>query len=178
MYPYFRLMRMRLRHAFRSSRHLNITDEFLWSFRPMLGDLDVYPEMNNGRHFVMFDLARYNLAFSMGLFSYVRKHRLAFVVGGSSVRYRKRVRPFRKATVRSRLVGVDAKFFYFQQTIEQGGITCSSALIRAALRKKSGTATPVDVMSGLGYEMDLFMEPWAEKWASWDDERPWPEPLI
>ena len=175
MYPYFRLLRMVLRHAFRSARRLDLDEEFQWSFRPLVGDLDLYPEMNNGRHFVMFDLARYDLAFSMGLFKYVRKNRLAFVVGGSSVRYRKRVRPFVKANVRTRLVGLDGKFFYFQQSIEQKNSVCSSALIRAALRKKGGTATPVEVMEAMGYDLDVFMQPWVADWASWDDERPWPE---
>ena len=177
MYPYVRLLRMWSRYLFRSRRRLDFEQEFCWSFRPLLGDLDVYPEMNNGRHFVMFDLARYDLAFSMGLFTYVRKNKLAFVVGGSTVRYRKRVRPFRKATVRTRFVGMDAKFFYFQQSVEQNSTVCSSALIRAALRNKGGTATPVEVLENLDYKVDMFMEPWVAEWASWDDERPWPTPM-
>ena len=41
-------------------------------FRPsFLGDIDVYPEVNNGRHLVFCDLARYDIAFRIGLFRYV-----------------------------------------------------------------------------------------------------------
>lgn len=162
---------------FRKKEKLDLRAEFQMTYRPLIGDLDVYPEVNNGRHFVLFDLARYHLAFRIGLFSYVRKHRLAFVVGGSSIRYRKRLAPFRKALVRTKLVGLDDKFFYFQQTTQQSGRVCSSALIRAGLRKKGGTAVPIEVMTALGFEAETYIEPWVEEWASWDDQRPWPEPL-
>ncbi len=174
MYPYLRVARLLLKHAFRRPKHVDLASEFTMTYRPMLGDLDVYPEVNNGRHFVMFDLARYGVAFPMGLVRYVRRNKLAFVVGGSSIRYRKRVRPFRKAVIRTRLVGMDGKFFYFQHTVQQGDAVCSSALVRAGLRRKGGTAVPAEVMTDLGYALEPFMEPWVEAWASWDDERPWP----
>lgn len=122
MYPYFRLIRMLLHHAWRRKRTVDWKAEFCYHYRPLVGDLDVYPEVNNGRHFVMFDMARYDLAFTVGLVQYVRKNKLAFVVGGSSIRYRRRVRPFRKAIIRTKMVGLDEKFFYFQQIVEQGGL--------------------------------------------------------
>ena len=175
MYPYLRVFRMALSHAFRRKTEVDWRSEFHTTYRPMIGDLDVYPEVNNGRHFVMFDMARYDLAFTIGLVRYTRKNKLAFVVGGSSIRYRKRVRPFRKALVRTQLVGLDEKFFYFQHTIEQGGVVCSSALVRAGLRRKGGTALPVQVMSDLGFDALPFMETWVKEWAEWDDNRPWPE---
>jgi len=177
VYPYFRVLRMGISNLFRTNKALDWREELHTTYRPLLGDLDVYPEVNNGRHFVLFDIARYELAFSIGLVRYVRKHKLAFVVGGSSIRYRKRVRPFRKAIIRTQLVGLDEKFFYFQQSIEQGGSVCSSALMRVGLRRKGGTAEPSEVMSDLGYDIEAFMESWVQEWADWDDQRPWPEPM-
>ena len=106
------------------------------------------------------------------------KNKYAFVIGGSTMRYRKRLAPFRKATVRSKIVGFDEKFYYFQQTIEQKGEVKSSALIRAGIRFKGGSAPPREIMSDLGYELEPFMEPWVVEWAEWDNEtRPWPEPM-
>ena len=168
---------MAIGHVFRRNHEVDWRSEFLTVYRPMIGDLDVYPEVNNGRHFVMFDMARYQLAFAIGLVRYTRKHKLAFVVGGSTIRYRKRVRPFRKTLIRTQLVGMDEKFFYFQHTIEQGNVVCSSALVRAGLRSNSGTALPAQVMNDLGFDAQPFMETWVEQWADWDDQRPWPEAL-
>ncbi|MDA8594523.1 thioesterase family protein [Candidatus Poseidoniaceae archaeon] len=175
MYPYFRLFRMAVGSAFRKRKTVDWRGDFYTTYRPLIGDLDVYPEVNNGRHFVLFDLARYDLAFTIGLVKYVRKNRLAFVVGGSSIRYRKRLAPFRKVRIRTQLVGMDDKFFYFQHTTEQAGAVCSSALVRTALRMKGGTALPMEVMTALGFEANTFMEPWVQEWATWDDQRPWPE---
>ena len=168
---------MAIWQAFGKKTDVDWRAEFHTSYRPMIGDLDVYPEVNNGRHFVMFDMARYQLAFTIGLVRYTRKHNLAFVVGGSTIRYRKRVRPFRKALIRTQLVGMDEKFFYFQHTVEQGGAVCSSALVRAGLRRKGGTALPAEVMADLGFDAKPFMETWVGHWADWDDQRPWPKAL-
>ena len=177
MYPYHRLVKMFIVNAFKKKKDENIEDEFIWKFRPGLGDIDLYPEVNNGRHFVLFDLARYDLAFRIRLVKYVMKNKYAFVIGGSTIRYRRRLAPFRRAFVRTKLVGADEKFFYFQQTTEQKGQVKSSALIRAGIRKKGGTVEPQKLMSDLGYEMEPFMEDWVSEWANWDDNaRPWPEP--
>ena len=123
MYPYHRLLKMVLGNLFRKQEVFNIDKEYHFQFRPGFGDIDVYPEVNNGRHLVFCDLARYDIAFRIGLFRYVRKNKYAFVIGGSTMRYRKRLAPFRKATVRSKIVGFDEKFYYFQQTIEQKGVS-------------------------------------------------------
>jgi acyl-CoA thioesterase FadM len=175
VYPYLRVFRLAIKSLFQKKKHIDWRAEFHTSYRPFIGDLDVYPEVNNGRHFVLFDMARYDLAFAIGLVKYVRKNRLAFVVGGSSIRYRKRLAPFRKIRIRTQLVGLDEKFFYFQHTTEQSGAVCSSALVRTALRKKGGTALPIEVMTALGFEANTFMQPWVQDWADWDDQRPWPE---
>ena len=58
-------------NLFRKKQSFDINREYHWSFRPGLGDIDVYPEVNNGRHLVFCDLARYDIALWIGLFSYV-----------------------------------------------------------------------------------------------------------
>ncbi len=178
MYPYHRLVKMVFSNILRKQEVFDIEKEYLFHFRPGIGDIDLYPEVNNGRHFVFCDLARYDIALRIGLFKYVRKKKYAFVIGGSTIRYRKRLAPFRKATIRSKIVGIDEKFYYFQQTIEQRGEVKSSALIRAGIRFKGGAAPPKETLRELGYKLEPFMEPWVIQWAEWDNEtRPWPEPM-
>ena len=93
MYPYHRIAGLFLRHAFRRQSPIDPLAEHTFTLRPGLGDVDLYPEVNNGRHFVLFDMARYNLAMQIGLYTYVRRTKSAFVVGGSTIRYRHRLRP-------------------------------------------------------------------------------------
>ena len=110
---------MILGNLFRKQEVFNIDKEYHFQFRPGFGDIDVYPEVNNGRHFVFCDLARYDIAFRIGLFRYVRKNKYAFVIGGSTMRYRKRLAPFRKS------LDYDEKFkeqvrHYYQQFHAKG----------------------------------------------------------
>ena len=174
MYPYHRLFRLVVRHVLRRSEPIEPLAEHAWKVRPGLGDVDMYPEVNNGRHFVLFDLARYELAMRIGLFRWVRRTKSAFVVGGSTIRYRHRLRPWRRTEVKTQLVGMDERFFYFQQRTVQRGRTCSMALVRTGVRK-NGVVPPSDVMAEIGLDVDPFMEPWVVDWNAWDDARPWPE---
>ena len=41
---------------FQEEKEEKIDDEFIWKFRPGFGDIDLYPEVNNGRHFVLLTL--------------------------------------------------------------------------------------------------------------------------
>ena len=173
MYAYLRLALMAVKNAIRKGEVFDPTTSYVWTFRPGLADLDVYPEVNNGRHFVLFDLARYDLAMKTGLFRWVRKTRSAFVVAGSTIRYRHRLRPWRRAQVITDLVGMDDRFFYFQQRTVQSGKTCSVALLRTGVRRK-GAIHPREVMEGMGLNIEPFMEPWVADWNAWDDQRPWP----
>jgi acyl-CoA thioesterase FadM len=170
VYPYHRVLWLLIRGLVRRREQLDPLKEFEWRIRPGFGDIDLYPEVNNGRHFVLFDLARYDLAVRLGLFRWVRRTKAAFVVGGSSIRYRHRLRPWRKVTVRTRLVGIDDRFFYFEQCCIQHGRTCSHALVRTGVRRR-GAIPPRDVMTAIGMEVDPFMEPWVEAWNDWDNER-------
>ena len=174
MYAYLRLAVLFLKNAVRKREVFDPSTSYIWTFRPGLADLDVYPEVNNGRHFVLFDLARYDVALRTGLFRWVRKTRSAFVVAGSTIRYRHRLRPWRRTQIVTDVVGRDDRIFYFQQRTVQSGRTCSVALIRAGIRKK-GVVHPKDVLEGMGLAIEPFMQPWVAAWNTWDDERPWPE---
>ena len=135
MYAYLRLAMMVLKNTLRKREVFDPKKTYVWSFRPGIADLDVYPEVNNGRHFVLFDLARYDIAMRTGLFRWVRKTRSAFVVAGSSIRYRHRLRPWRRTQVLSELVGIDDRFFYFQQRTVQSGKTLSLIHISEPTRR-------------------------------------------
>ena len=170
MYAYLRLLWMRGKHLFAKPKQLDPRQEHVWLMRPGLTDIDVYPEVNNGRHFVLFDLARYRLAMKIGLFRWVRTTRSAFVVAGSTIRYRHRLLPWRRTEIHTQMVGMDDRFFYFQHKTVQRDKTCSVALVRTGVRRK-GVIPPTEVMEGIGMPLLPFMEPWVEEWNAWDDRQ-------
>jgi acyl-CoA thioesterase FadM len=178
MYPFHRLVMIAGKHILsRRKKVEDVTQKYTFHFRPGLGDIDLYPEVNNGRHFVFCDLARYDFALKIGLVKYIKKEKYLFVVGGSTIRYRKRLRPFRKSKIDTKFVGFNEKFFYFHHAIQQNGAVSSSAIVRTGIRDKNGTINPEVVMKGLGFDVKPFMEPWVAEWINWDDEtHQWPNP--
>ena len=83
MYPFHRLVLIAGKHILsRRKKVEDVTQKYIFNFRPGLGDIDLYPEVNNGRHFVFCDLARYDIALQIGLVKYIKKEKFLFVVGG------------------------------------------------------------------------------------------------
>ena len=120
---------------------------------------------------MLFDLARYNLAMQIGLFRYVRRTKSAFVVGGSTIRYRHRLRPWRRTEIRTRLVGMDERFFYSNNgRCSMAGRARWPSFERVCARRAWSPA----VMTGIGLRIEPFTEPWVDEWNAWDDARSCP----
>ncbi|MCH2101746.1 MAG: thioesterase family protein [Planctomycetes bacterium] len=179
MYPYLRLAKLLLVARFRS--RLRLADRSDLSMRVWPGDLDAYPEQNNGRHLTLMDLGRYDFAVRCGLYQVARERRWAFVVAGASARFRHRLRPFQRYILSSKMLGHDGRFFYFHQFTVSGGVggkprlTHSSALVRGALARPDGLVPIAEIAEALGAEgWDLPLPEWAQAWASVENLRPWP----
>lgn len=173
MYPFARLVWFYLRSRRRPRMALDETSEFPTWTRPW--DCDMFGEMNNGRHLTMLDFGRFDYAVRVGLIETLRREKWGLVVGGASVRYRKRLRPFDKFSIRTRLVGADGKWFYFQQSLIRNGEACSSALVRTAVTRGSGTVPNAEVPAAMGDPAFLLPpEPWVQAWIDADAQRPWP----
>lgn len=171
MYPYLRLVRSHL--AARFGRRLALGDDSLLRMIVWPGDLDFYPEMNNGRHLTLMDLGRMDFAQRAGLVGLARRRGWMFVVGGASVRYRRRLPPWRRYVLRTRVLGHDERWFYFHQTTERGGEVCSGALVRAGLRTARGLVPAMEVLEGMGHpDWNPPLPDWARDWAAADDLRP------
>ena len=101
-------------------------------------DIDNYLEMNNGRILTILDIGRGGLAQRTGLLDALRANRWGLTIAGSSVRYRKRIRPFAKFRTVSRSVGWGRRFFYLEQTIWLGDDCAVQGLFRAAVTDRNG----------------------------------------
>ena len=173
MYPYFRTVRVLVGSRF--GPRLGIADEGCLTLRAWPGDLDFYPEVNNGRQLTLMDLGRLDFAARTGLLELVHRKKWGLVVGGASVRFRRRLPPFRKFLLKTRLTGHDERWFYFHQRTERDGAICSAALLRAGIRRAGGLVPAVEVLREIGEaEWDPDLPGWVEAWIEAEGRRPWP----
>lgn len=143
-------------------------------------DVDIFGEMNNGRHLTLFDLGRLHHAKKVGFLRILPRKKWGLVVGGSSVQYRRRIYPFQRFTLHTRLVGFDDKWIYFQQSTLIGETVCSSAVVRTAVvAGPRGTVPTADVVEAVGglRGLDGATPDWVRAWAEADRMRPWPPAL-
>ena len=174
MFPFLRLS-LAIQKAKRAPT-LKINETCIVPMRVGLTDCDMFLEMNNGRHLTLFDIGRFVFAVRTGLWAEVKRNGWGFVVAGSSVRYRKRLKPFQRYEQHTRVLGHDEKWFYFEQTHQIGEVWYSSALIRAAVVAKGKiipTQTILNQMNQADWQPAL--PEWVTAWVAADALRPWPE---
>ena len=141
-------------------------------------DIDIFLEMNNGRILTILDLGRTVLARRVGLIRALRANGWGMTIAGSSVRYRRRIRPFERFRVVSRAVGWEDRFFYLDQSIWVDGTCAAQALLRSAVTGPNGIVPPGEVFRAAGFDGDRPDLPgWVQGWIAAEAERPWPPHL-
>ncbi len=115
MYPYLRLLKVLLASRFGERLRMDSVTELKMRVWP--SDIDIYPEMNNGRHLTLMDLGRIDLAGRTGLMRIAHR--------------------------------------------KQNRKTCSSALIRAGLKKTDGLVPVKDVLEAMNEKT------WIPKLPDW-----------
>lgn len=180
MYPFLRLGTLAIKSTIKKQKgeSLELTDTSEITLTANINDIDNFFEMNNGRIFTLFDLGRNDFAIRSGLAKKLFKHRWGLVVAGSTIQYRKRVRLFDKVTIKTRLVAVDERWFYIDQSMwVKGQPTCSALLRTGVTNIMTGKVLPTaKVLQALGYQ-DIQIQPndWVKAWADADKIRPFPK---
>lgn len=172
MYPYLRLFKILAQAKFGSS--LNIDEESVLKMRVFQGDIDIYPELNNGRHLTLMDIGRLDLAQRTGLLRTVHEQKWGFAVAGASVRYRYRLRAFKRFRLHTQIIAADDRWFYFHQSTIRKGNIHSSALVRAGITNRQGLVPVTKVLEAWGYpDWDPRMPDWVKAWSEAEELRPW-----
>lgn len=145
------------------------------TFRCRLSDIDNFLEMNNGRVFTLYDLGRMDFAVRTGLGKQLLKQRWGLVIAGSTIQYRKRIRAFDKVTLKTKIVAIDERWMYIEQSMWVKGKPCSSAILRSGVTKGGRVIEISKVLAALG-QSDWELPPtgFVAKWIESDAERPWP----
>ncbi len=68
------------------------------------------------------------------------------LAGSAMLRFRRSLGPFHRYELRSRILGWDDKWFYFDQRCVRDGELMAHALVKTLLRAPSGNVPPSDVL--------------------------------
>ena len=176
MYPFIRFakeMAINARKPRLAFGATHVSHHICWPW-----DLDAWMELNNGLTLTLFDLGRIPMVYRMGLIPLMRKNGWGMAVAGASIRYRRRVRMFHRITMKSAVLGWDARFLYLQQSMWRKGEATSSILVRIAITGAEGIVPPAKAATILGWgDSPPPLPAYVEEWITAEAARPWPPHL-
>lgn len=183
MYPFLRLAKniakssYRYRQSQKDGISVGLTDTTDYHFTASINDIDNFLEMNNGRILTLFDLGRNDFAIRTGLGKKLIQKRWGLVVAGSTIQYRKRIRLFDKVIMKTRICGIDERWFYMEQTMwVKGKCTCHALLRTGVTNLSTGkTLDTQTVLDTLGHaNVNFPPDEWVQAWIVADKLRPFP----
>ena len=178
MYPYIRTAKSFLFDSLRPK--ISLTDTHTSYLVCWPWDIDMWGELNNGRALSLFDFGRFGLSLRAGLFSGYFKHKIHMTVAGVSIRYRYRIKTFRRLEMRTRIIFHDKRFLYFEQVLLLKDGRCAvHGLMRIAVVENRKLVCPAYAAKKV---LNIKLEPmicpdWVKKWIQAEEQRPWPPEL-
>jgi len=103
------------------SRRRGLLEPSVISLRVWPNDLDLNLHMNNGRYLSLMDLGRVDVMFHSGAFALWFKRGWQPLVAASTVRHFKSLALFQGFEIRTRILGWDEKWVYFEQRFTRRG---------------------------------------------------------
>jgi acyl-CoA thioesterase FadM len=173
MYPFVRLAKEIVLNRRRGPLALgeaHVTQLRAWPF-----DIDPFLDLNNGRILTLMDLGRMGYFVRMGVPRTLKKRGWYGTVAGSAVRYRRRITSMQKLELRTKLIGWDDRFIYFDQAFWRAGECCAHAVIRTAITTGRGFVPTAEVAAAMGFaEESPPLPAWVAAWDAAESDRPWP----
>jgi len=121
-------------------------------FRVWPTDLDINLHMTNSRYLALMDLGRTNLLLQSGLWKFIRQEKLAPVIAGSLVRFRRPINLFDRITLTTQVIGWDAKWMFIEHRLERRGELACQAIVKGVFVGKAGSVAPSVIAKGLGQD--------------------------
>lgn len=115
--------------------------------RVRLRDCDVLMHVNNGRYLSLMDIGRIDHSGRSGMIREFRRRGWGAVAGGATIRFRRELRWRTRYTLRTRIVGWDDRWFYWEQLFERAdGQLAARAYAKVALLDQHGTRMDAPVV--------------------------------
>jgi acyl-CoA thioesterase FadM len=139
--------------AMRGSR-IGLLDEGVVRLRVRLRDCDVLLHVNNGRYLSLMDIGRIDHSGRSGLISMARRQGWHAVAAGATIRFRRELRWRERYVLRTRLVGWDEGWSYWQQVFERAdGRLAARAYVKVAVLDGERQRVPIaHVAEALGVD--------------------------
>ena len=148
-----------LRYPFAGMRALRkppieLMDETTLRMRVRLRDCDVLMHVNNGRYLSLMDIGRIDHTGRSGMIREFRRRGWGAVAGGATIRFRRELRWRARYVLRTRVVGWDERFIYWQQVFERAdGQLAARAYAKVALLDEHGSRMDIaDAFTTLGVD--------------------------
>jgi acyl-CoA thioesterase FadM len=149
MVLFFRIVLLIIKNIFRTRS--GVFDESVLRLRVWPTDMDLNFHLNDGRYLSLAGLARVDLMLRSGLLRRAVKRGWYPVVASAIVRYRREIKWMEKFTLRSRIVGWDEKWVYFEHRFERDGDLAAISYARGVMRNRDGAVPTSDVMALVGH---------------------------
>ncbi|HYG86293.1 MAG TPA: thioesterase family protein [Azospirillum sp.] len=124
------------------------------TFRVLPTDLDINMHMTNARYFSVMDLGRTDLLIRSGLAGAMLRNRWRPVLGASTMRFRRPLKPFQRYEVISRVLCWDERWFFIEQRAETPEGTAAVAVMQGAFIGKGGIVPPAKMLALAGMPAD------------------------
>ncbi len=135
-----------------SGKKLGFLDEARYRFRCLPSDLDFNLHLTNSRYASFMDIARVAMMISNGAWDKFRAAKLLPVLGSSTIRFRRAVKPFQLFDVTARTIGWDEKWIYLEHKMLIGDDLAAIAIMKAAFLGPQGRVSTSDLMKIVGYD--------------------------
>jgi acyl-CoA thioesterase FadM len=145
----FRIVLLIIRNFFR--RRSDVLAESRMRLRVWPTDMDLNFHLNDGRYLSLAGLARVDLMLRSGLLRRAVKRGWYPVVAGAIIRYRREIKWMEKFELRSRIVGWDEKWVYFEHRFEKNGDLAAITYARGVMRNRQGAVPTADVIALVGH---------------------------
>ena len=173
MYPYIKLCTTLIKAKY--SKKIELHEKSILHFRVGLTDTDLFGELNNARYFNYMELGRWDYTYRVGFFKLMKENGWGVAVGGSSIRYRRRIPFLKKFTLKTQLICHDGRWFYFLQETYRNKHICSSALMKVCAISKKGLVPSGEIVGYFnGSERFADVPDWVSSWIEAESKRPWP----
>lgn len=173
MYPFLQMAKelyLNRNRPMPSLGETHVTQVRIWPW-----DIDPFLELNNGRVLTLMDLGRFGIFQRLGVPRLLKVHGWYGAVAGSTVRYRRRITVLQKLELRTRVLGWDARFIYFEQAFWRGDECCAHAVLRVAVTGGRGIVPTDEIAQAFGFPTESPDLPdWVKAWAEAEQARPWP----
>lgn len=162
---YLRMLLLWLKN--RRARKVSVWDTVTTTFRVVPTDLDVLLHMNNGKYLTLMDLGRVDLMQRAGLMGELDERGWFPVVAGQTITYRRSLKLWQRFHLDTRVVGMDDRWIYLEQTFRVRDVVHARAQVRSRFLKRAGGSVTLDEMTDLvgGMPEDLVVPDWMQEWT-------------